>query len=146
MAVNPDAEKKGFEPGTKMRVTGVGKILRKSKLDELPQLLNVLLGEMAFVGPRPEVQPYIELYPERWSKVLAVRPGITDPASIKYRNEEEILATATDPEKEYREVLLPRKLDLYEQYIREVSLITDIKLVVQTILAVVFGTGTAEDQ
>lgn len=138
MAVDPDAEKKGFEPGSKMRVTSIGKILRKTKLDELPQLLNVIKGEMSIVGPRPEVRKYIELYPERWSKVLSIAPGITDPGSIEFRNEEEILAAAPDPEKEYTEKLLPAKLDLYEKYADSISFISDIKIIVRTAAAVIF--------
>lgn len=138
MAVDPDAEKKGFEPGSKMRVTPIGKILRKTKLDELPQLLNVLKGEMSIVGPRPEVRRYIELYPERWNTVLSIAPGITDPGSIEFRNEEEILAAASDPEKEYTEKLLPSKLDLYENYVASVSFVSDIKIIVRTAKAVIF--------
>lgn len=133
MAVDDEAEKVGFEPGSKMRVTGIGKILRKTKLDELPQLVNVFKGEMSFVGPRPEVEKYINIYPERWEKVLSVRPGITDSASIVYRNEEELLAAAEDSEKEYWEVILPRKLDLYEDYVSTISLMTDVKIILKTI-------------
>jgi lipopolysaccharide/colanic/teichoic acid biosynthesis glycosyltransferase len=139
MAVDRDAERRGFEPGSGMRVTALGRILRKTKLDELPQLINVLRGEMSFVGPRPEVRRYIELYPERWARVLSVRPGITDPASIEYRNEEELLAAAADPEREYRGVILPRKLDLYEAYVGSVSLAGDLKIILRTALAVLKG-------
>lgn len=138
MAVDPDAEKKGFEPGSKMRVTAIGKILRKTKLDELPQLFNVIKGEMSIVGPRPEVRKYIEIYPERWEIVLSIAPGITDPGSIEFRNEEEILAAASDPEKEYIEKLLPAKLDLYEKYVRTISLASDIRIIIRTAMAVIF--------
>jgi lipopolysaccharide/colanic/teichoic acid biosynthesis glycosyltransferase len=136
MAVDPEAEKKGFEPGSGMRVTGIGRILRKTKLDELPQLFNVLRGEMSLVGPRPEVRVYIELYPERWENVHQVKPGITDPASVKFRNEEELLVEADDPEKEYRESILPHKLDIYEDYVRTISLISDAKIILATIFVV----------
>ena len=139
MAVDTDAEQKGFEPGSSMRVTGIGRILRKTKLDELPQLVNVLKGEVSFVGPRPEVRRYIELYPDRWEKVLAERPGITDPGSIEFRNEEELLAQADDSEKEYKEVILPRKLGIYESYVNSISLQKDLKIIVRTFFAVLFN-------
>jgi lipopolysaccharide/colanic/teichoic acid biosynthesis glycosyltransferase len=136
MAVDLEAEKKGFEPGTSKRITGIGRILRKTKLDELPQLINVLKGEMSFVGPRPEVRKYIEIYPERWKKTLSVTPGITDPASIRFRNEEEILAKAEDPEKEYRDNIMPQKLDIYEEYTQNITFANDIKLIFATFIAV----------
>jgi lipopolysaccharide/colanic/teichoic acid biosynthesis glycosyltransferase len=136
MAVDLHAERKGFEPGSGRRVTRLGGILRKTKIDELPQLVNVLRGDMSLVGPRPEVPTYLALYPERWTRVLAVRPGVTDPASIRYRNEEELLAAATDPEREYREVILPRKLDLYEEYARAITLWGDVKILAATIFVV----------
>jgi lipopolysaccharide/colanic/teichoic acid biosynthesis glycosyltransferase len=142
MRVDDGSGKKQFEPGDKSRVTPVGAMLRKTKLDELPQLINVLKGEMSLTGPRPEVPKYTEIYPERWKKVLSVAPGITDPASIVYRHEEEILAAAADPEKEYRENILPRKLDIYEKYVENVSLAGDVKIIFSTILAVVFSAGT----
>lgn len=136
MAVDPDAERQGFEPGSVRRVTRLGGILRKTKIDELPQLVNVLRGDMSLVGPRPEVPVYLALYPERWARVLAVRPGVTDPASIRYRNEEALLAAAADPEREYREVILPRKLDLYEEYARAITLWGDVKILAATIFVV----------
>lgn len=139
MAVDRCAEKSGFEPGSKMRVTGIGKILRKTKLDETAQLINIFRGEMSFVGPRPEVKKYIKLYPQRWEKVLSVKPGITDSASIKYRNEEEILADSDDPETEYRQVILPKKLDLYEQYVDTISFFTDIKIIFKTFWVIIFS-------
>jgi len=138
MTEDPVAESAGFEPGSCRRVTRVGAILRRTKLDELPQLINVLRGDMALVGPRPEVPRLLETYPERWARVLSVRPGITDLASIRFRNEEELLAAAADPEREYREVILPRKLDLCEEYLREITLWRDAKILAATILAVLF--------
>ncbi len=136
MAVDPEAERQGFEPGSARRVTRFGAILRQTKVDELPQLLNVLRGDMSLVGPRPEVPPWLAAYPERWARVLAVRPGITDPASVRYRNEEALLAAAADPEREYRDVILPRKLDLYEEYARSITLRGDAKILLATIFVV----------
>jgi len=126
-----------FDAGDTSRVTAVGRVLRKTKLDELPQLWNVLKGDMSLVGPRPEVRKWVEAYPERWAKVLSVRPGITDPASIEFRNEEELLAQAGDPEAYYRDVILPRKLDLYEEYVAKRSLGGDISIMFKTVFAVV---------
>lgn len=120
------------------RVTPVGRILRKTKIDELPQLIDVLLGKMALVGPRPEVPEYVELWPaDLRPKILSVLPGITDPASIKYRNEAEELAAADDPERYYVEELLPKKAVLYAQYVTERSLLGDLKLIAKTIAAVI---------
>jgi lipopolysaccharide/colanic/teichoic acid biosynthesis glycosyltransferase len=139
MRESPDASEGSFDAGDASRVTSVGAFLRKTKLDELPQLANVIRGEMSFVGPRPEVAKYIELYPERWERVLSERPGITDPASVRFRNEEEILAGSSDPEKEYREKILPAKLELYERYVERVSLIGDVKILFATLAVVLFG-------
>jgi len=125
-----------FDAGNKSRVTRLGALLRKTKLDELPQLWNVLKGDMSFVGPRPEVRKWVNAYPERWAKVLTVKPGITDPASIYYRNEEELLAQADDPEAYYRDHILLHKLDLYEEYVRTRSFYGDIKIIFKTILSV----------
>lgn len=134
----PDHVEGNFNPGDKSRITSVGKFLRKSKLDELPQLINVFKGEMSLVGPRPEIQRWVTVYPERWQKVLSVRPGITDNSSILFRDEESILSHSEDPEKTYREIILPRKLDLYEQYVDTHSLFGDIKLIFKTIISVFF--------
>lgn len=121
-----------FQPGDTSRVTRAGRILRSSKLDELPQLWNVLKGEMALVGPRPEVRRWVEAYPQRWSAVHAVRPGLTDPASLAFWNEESILAAADDPELLYREVILPQKLELHRQYVRTRSLPGDLAILFRT--------------
>ncbi len=137
MTVAPKSDGKDFHPGSASRVAGIGKILRKSKIDELPQLFNVLAGDMSLVGPRPEVRAYVELYPERWQKILSVKPGITDPASVKFRNEEELLANATEPETYYKNTLLPEKLDIYEQYVNSISLAGDIKVIANTAIAVI---------
>jgi lipopolysaccharide/colanic/teichoic acid biosynthesis glycosyltransferase len=135
MTVRPDAERGRFDVGGSARVTRLGRILRATKLDELPQLWNVLRGEMALVGPRPEVRTWVEAYPDRWAFVHSVRPGITDPASIVYRDEERLLAAAPDPEQTYREQVLPHKLALYEQYVRTRSVPGDLILLIRTLLA-----------
>ncbi|HOV68701.1 MAG TPA: sugar transferase [Clostridia bacterium] len=118
------------------RITHIGRVLRKYKLDELPQLINVLLGDMSLVGPRPEVPEYVRLYDERQLRVLEVRPGITDYASIKFRNENEILAAAAQPEKLYIDRIMPYKLELNLKYIEEMSFLTDLKIIFTTIIAV----------
>lgn len=125
-----------FTPGQTARVTRFGRILRKSKLDELPQLWNVLVGDMSIVGPRPEVPAWTKVYPERWEIALSVRPGITDPASIVFRDEEEILAAAADPDECYRHEILPRKLDLATEYAIHRTLLGDLKIAMRTVLAV----------
>ncbi|MDD4736893.1 MAG: sugar transferase [Kiritimatiellae bacterium] len=137
MGVRPGAEQGSFDAGRVARVTRVGRILRKCKLDELPQFWNVLKGDMALVGPRPEVRKWVDVYPERWAAILSVRPGITDPAAIIYRNEEELLANADDPERMYLEDVLPHKLDLYEEYIKNQSVLEDIKILVRTFCAII---------
>lgn len=114
------------------RINGIGRILRHFKLDELPQLWNVLMGEMSLVGPRPEVPRYVESYSEEQRQVLSVRPGITDPASIAYRHEEQILGSYSDPDRYYREVVLPHKLSLNLEYLTRVSFSYDVSLIVRT--------------
>ena len=119
------------------RITRVGAVLRRYKLDELPQLINVLVGEMSLVGPRPEVPRYVALYPPDLREiVLSVRPGITDLASISFRNESEILACSEDPEHEYIEVVLPRKLALSAEYVKTQTIASDFSLVCQTLVQV----------
>jgi lipopolysaccharide/colanic/teichoic acid biosynthesis glycosyltransferase len=115
------------------RVTRLGRFLRRTKLDELPQLVNVWLGDMSLVGPRPEVPKYLPLYSPDDREVLAVRPGITDPASLRLRHEEELLACFADRDRAYAEVLLPLKLDLQRQYVAEQSLAGDIAIIVRTL-------------
>ena len=136
MTVAPGTERGSFDAGRATRVTRVGRFLRKTKLDELPQLWNVLVGDMSLVGPRPEIRRWVAVYPERWARVLAVRPGLTDPASILYRNEEELLAAASDPQRVYREKILPHKLSIYEAYVRDQYLAGDLVILWQTLLAV----------
>lgn len=132
----PEEIEGSFDAGNNSRVTPVGAFLRKTKLDELPQLWNVLKGDMSLVGPRPEVRKWVDVYPARWAKVLMVRPGITDPASIYYRNEEELLSMTEDPEAHYRDHVLPLKLDLYEEYVRTRTFCGDICLIFKTILTI----------
>lgn len=120
------------------RVTRVGRILRKTKLDELAQLIDVSRGRMALVGPRPEVPEYVAEWPEELRDlILSVRPGITDPASIVYRNEADELAQAPDPERYYIEVLIPKKTAMYADYVRNHSLFKDAEIILRTITTVV---------
>lgn len=119
------------------RVTKVGYYLRKYKLDEFPQLINVLFGDMSFVGPRPEVRKYVDYYSEEDMMILKVRPGITDYASIKFRNEAEIINESDNPEKMYLDYIMPEKIKLNKQYINENNLFTDIKIIVRTIMTII---------
>lgn len=122
------------------RITRVGSFLRQAKLDELPQLLNVLRGDMSLVGPRPEVPEYVAHYPEDARKeILSVRPGITDSASIEFRDESAQLAESPDPERLYVEVILPRKIELYKRYVRNRTFAGDLQVILQTIGRVVGG-------
>lgn len=123
--------------GDDPRITRVGRLLRKTKVDELPQLFNVLVGDMSFVGPRPEVRRYVDMFPEEYREILAVRPGITDLASILYRDEAAILGRAADPHAEYVERILPHKIRLAKEYRHKSSVMFDIGLILQTLLAVV---------
>lgn len=119
--------------GRDPRITRAGYILRKYKLDELPQLLNVLNGTMSLVGPRPEVRKYVNLYNAEQLKVLNVKPGITDRASILFRNENDLLAKAADPEQFYIQEVMPEKLKMNLAYIENQSLINDLQIILQTI-------------
>ena len=134
-----DADKKGLQitVGRDSRVTRVGAFLRKTKLDELAQLLNVLTGEMSFVGPRPEVPKYVDLYTPYQRQVLLVRPGITDYASIAYRNENDLLEGAQDPERMYIDEIMPAKIELNMKYLHEISPLADIRLSLSTGVAVI---------
>ena len=121
------------------RITSIGRILRATKLDELPQLLNVFLGEMSMVGPRPEVQKYVDLYDDVQRKILEYRPGITDLASIEFRGEEVLLAAALDREGFYIEYCMPRKLRLNMIYVERSSVCLDVLIIMRTIKAVFWG-------
>jgi lipopolysaccharide/colanic/teichoic acid biosynthesis glycosyltransferase len=120
------------------RITRVGKILRKFKLDELPQFWNVVRGDMSIVGPRPEVPEFVDATKPIWRSVLSVRPGITDPASVAYRNEEELLAKAADRIRYYEETLLPAKLAMNVAYIEKRSLWEDVKVIARTAKCAIF--------
>ena len=116
------------------RITRIGAILRRTKLDELPQLFNVLKGDMSLVGPRPEVPRYVAMYPSAARvEILSVRPGITDEAAIEFRDESEILGRSDDPERTYVEVILPRKIDCYLRYVRNRSFVGDIGILLRTL-------------
>jgi lipopolysaccharide/colanic/teichoic acid biosynthesis glycosyltransferase len=118
------------------RITGIGRLLRKYKIDELPQLFNVLKGDMSFVGPRPEISEYVNLFKTAYGKLLSIRPGITDPASICYSNEEILLSGSDNWEENYRKIVLPEKIKLSLQYVDNHSIITDIRLIVKTFLKI----------
>ncbi|WP_426177513.1 sugar transferase [Massilia sp. TWR1-2-2] len=135
MAATPDTSAQ-LTIGQDRRITGAGAFLRKHKLDELPQLINVLHGTMSLVGPRPEVPRYVACYPPAVRAiVLSVAPGITDWASILYREESDILGRAVDPERAYVDTILPTKLDYYVRYVRERSFWTDVRIIASTLTA-----------
>lgn len=133
MVRNADRQGPEFTTGGDARITPLGRFLRRTKLDELPQLVNILKGEMSFVGPRPEVARYVKLYNADQRRVLTVRPGLTDPASLAYHNEEEILARFTDTEKGYVEKIMPAKLELNLAYLEKAGLLRDLGLIFKTI-------------
>jgi lipopolysaccharide/colanic/teichoic acid biosynthesis glycosyltransferase len=124
----------GVTVSSDTRITRVGRILRKYKIDELPQLWNVFLGDMSFVGPRPELPKYVEAYSVDQKQVLRVRPGITDPASLVYRREEEILSSSPEPEEIYRAEILPDKLRRNLSYIQHISLWNDVRIIFLTLV------------
>jgi len=125
---------KSITVGDDARITRVGWFLRKAKIDELPQLINVLRGEMTFVGPRPEVPRYVEIFRKDYEEILKIRPGITDLASIKYRDEAALLGQSENPEEEYIRRVLPDKIKLEKEYIRCSSFMLDLKLIFKTLL------------
>jgi len=125
--------------GGDARVTGVGRLLRKTKLDELPQLFNVLKGDMSLVGPRPEIAKYVDLFHAEYEEILTVRPGITDYAAIEFRNEEGLLKGYADPEAGYVLEVLPAKIDLYRRYLRERGMLTDIRILLATVRKIASG-------
>jgi len=137
--MHKDADKKGLLTvgGRDPRITSVGYFLRKYKLDELPQLFNVLLGSMSLVGPRPEVRKYVDMYNEEQRNVLSVKPGVTDYASIEYIKESELLSKSSDPEHTYVHEVMPAKLRLNLKYISEAGLGTDLKIIFRTLRMII---------
>lgn len=138
MFVGADRVGAAVTAGGDPRITRIGRILRRTKLDELPQLWNVLVGEMSLVGPRPEAPAYAEVYKSAYDEILSIRPGITDEAAIAFRNEETLLAASDDPERSYLDEVLPQKIAIYREYLRSPSLKRDLALVLKT-LRVVLG-------
>jgi lipopolysaccharide/colanic/teichoic acid biosynthesis glycosyltransferase len=138
MRADPKKERLLFEPGKQNRVTRTGRLLRKTKIDELPQLINVIRGDMSIVGPRPEVEKYRHFYSGNRSLVLSVNPGITDPASLKYRNEEELLRKSNNPDGLYSKVILQDKLAINFEYIQHgFRLKDDLRIIISTIFAII---------
>lgn len=139
--MKPDSDKLGLLTvgGKDNRITRVGYYLRKYKLDELPQLINVVLGDMSFVGPRPEVRKYVDLYSQEQRKVLDVRPGITDNASIEFKNENELLAQQENPNQYYIDHIMPKKININLTYLKErKSIFNDFQVILKTIFGI-FG-------
>jgi lipopolysaccharide/colanic/teichoic acid biosynthesis glycosyltransferase len=137
MVVNADKIGPAVTKDGDPRITKIGKFLRKTKLDELPQLWNVIRGDMSIVGPRPEVEKHIQYYENDYKEILKVKPGITDYATIKFRNEEEILSKYDDTESAYIKYVLPEKIKLYKTYIKEISFLTDLKIIFWTLWRIV---------
>jgi lipopolysaccharide/colanic/teichoic acid biosynthesis glycosyltransferase len=125
------------EIGQTARITKLGAVLRKTKIDEIPQFFNVLLNQMSIVGPRAQSPEWVSYYEEKWKKILKIKPGITDPASIKYCNEEEILEKKENPKKYYIENILSDKINIYQKYVDERSTFNDIKIIIKTIATLV---------
>lgn len=134
-----DAEKQGMQltVGKDSRITRIGQFIRKTKLDELPQLINVFIGDMSFVGPRPEVPKYVAMYDEVQINILRVRPGITDYASIEYRDESTLLAQSDNPEETYINEIMPAKFALNAKYLDDISIMQDVKIIFRTIYKVI---------
>jgi len=133
MIVGADTKGPSVTSADDPRITKVGKFIRKTKIDELPQLLNVLKGDMSLVGPRPEVMKFVKHKRESYKKVLTIRPGITDNAAIEFRDEETIMSRYNDKEKAYIDIILPKKIELYYSYIENISFVNDIKLLLKTL-------------
>ena len=136
MVNNEDDEASGFSPGDSSRVTRIGRLLRSSKIDELPELFNIIKGDMSFVGPRPEIAKYVNAYHKDYEYILTVRPGLSDYASIKYLDEEQVLANTADPEKYYWNVILPDKIWLAKNYVEKISFRTDMSIITYTLKSV----------
>ena len=134
-----DAERLGVQvsTGDDPRITLIGSFLRKYKIDELPQLINVVIGDMSLVGPRPEVPRYVDAYRKEYEVVLSVKPGITDFAALEYKDENELLRGVENPEEKYLAEILPAKIEFYRKYIREQSMLTDIYLIFRTLAGII---------
>lgn len=132
MKIDADGNGLQITVGGDKRITRIGKILRKSKIDELPQLLNVLIGDMSIVGSRPEMPQYVEFYKTDYKDILSKRPGITDIASVTFRDEESVLKDKDDPEWYYKFVLLPRKIELAQKYTKQATFFSDLKIILMT--------------
>jgi lipopolysaccharide/colanic/teichoic acid biosynthesis glycosyltransferase len=137
MHVNADKSGLLTVGGRDPRITSIGFYLRKYKLDELSQLINVFIGDMSFVGPRPEVRKYVDLYTDNQKKVLLVKPGITDLASIEFRNENDILSEQKDPNQYYVDVIMPKKLEINLKYIAQRSFLKDFHVIINTFRAII---------
>lgn len=137
MVVGASAQGAAVTKGEDRRITKVGKFLRYYKLDELPQLFNVLKGDMSLVGPRPEMERYVDAFHEDYRLILSIKPGITDYATLEYRDEETILNKYDDVERGYLQEVLPAKIALYKRYIQEMSFLTDIKIILKTLWRIV---------
>ena len=133
MIVDADQVGPSVTSGDDPRITKVGAIIRRTKIDELPQLLNVLKGDMSLVGPRPEVMKFVSQKKEEYKKVLSVKPGITDNAAIEFRDDETIMEQYEDKEKAYIDIVLPKKIELHYKYIDNISFINDVKLILKTL-------------
>jgi lipopolysaccharide/colanic/teichoic acid biosynthesis glycosyltransferase len=137
MIVNADKKGEAITKGEDPRITGIGKFLRHYKLDELPQLINVLKGEMSMVGPRPEVEKYVAVFKDQYQQILTIKPGITDYATLQFRNEEEILNEYEDTHEGYMKGVLPAKIELYLKYLNEMNFVTDLKIIFKTLRRIV---------
>lgn len=137
MGVGSDKKGKLTVGANDSRITSVGKILRKFKLDEFPQFINVLIGQMSIVGPRPEVKEYVDLYTDEQLKILNVKPGITDLASLEYFNENELLGKSKDPQKTYIEQVMPAKIELNKKYLESPTISNDLKIMWRTFMKIV---------
>ena len=133
MVVNADKIGPSVTSADDPRITEIGKFIRRTKIDELPQLLNVIKGDMSLVGPRPEVMKFVEKKRDEYKKVLSVRPGITDNAAIEFRDEESIMNQYKDKERAYLNIILPKKIELYYNYIDDISFVNDMKLILKTL-------------
>jgi len=133
MVVGAQTKGPGVTSKDDARVTKVGRFIRSTKIDELPQLFNVLKGDMSLVGPRPELKKFVEAKKQEYKKVLSIKPGITDNAAIEFRDEEEIMSQYEDKEKAYIDIVLPQKIKLYYKYIDEISFFNDVKLILKTL-------------